>query len=249
MKAFSLARFGIVALLMQGAAVAADLPVKAPVYKPPVVAPSHNWTGCYLGAAGGGIWGSAQNTSADPAFAFVQGVNITNSYDLSGAVIGGTLGCNYEVDRFVFGLEGDFSWTNKDGSGIDIPPFLTTATSEIKEDWIGTGRARLGYAVADHWLVYATGGFAVTRATLTAADETLGFAQTDSRTQWGWTAGGGVEVALNPNWSLKAEYLYTDFGNPEYFVPHVIVGGVVILTQSVRLTDQMARVGLNYKFY
>ena len=28
----------------------------------------------------------------------------------------------------------------------------------------------------------------------------------------GWTVGGGVEWLLNPNWSVKLEYLYYDFG-------------------------------------
>ena len=28
----------------------------------------------------------------------------------------------------------------------------------------------------------------------------------------GWTAGGGVEYAIDNNWSVRAEYRYTDFG-------------------------------------
>jgi Outer membrane protein beta-barrel domain len=30
---------------------------------------------------------------------------------------------------------------------------------------------------------------------------------------FGWTAGGGVEFAISPNWSVKAEYLYVDLQN------------------------------------
>jgi opacity protein-like surface antigen len=31
-----------------------------------------------------------------------------------------------------------------------------------------------------------------------------------STTAFGWTIGGGVEFAFDPNWSVKAEYLYVD---------------------------------------
>jgi outer membrane immunogenic protein len=29
----------------------------------------------------------------------------------------------------------------------------------------------------------------------------------------GWTAGGGVEVAVAPNWTVKVEGLYADLGS------------------------------------
>jgi hypothetical protein len=34
-----------------------DLPVKAPIYETPVVAPVYNWTGFYVGVNNGGSWG------------------------------------------------------------------------------------------------------------------------------------------------------------------------------------------------
>src|SRR3972149_2021826 len=103
---------GLTALSV-GTASAADLPAKAPIYKAPV-AVAYNWTGCYLGVAGGGNWGrSRHENSAGP---------ITDSFNLSGGIIGGTLGCNYQFDRtWLVGLETDFSWTNKRGSSVDIP--------------------------------------------------------------------------------------------------------------------------------
>jgi outer membrane immunogenic protein len=50
------------AVLLAGAAQAADLPVKAPVYKAPVVA-VRTWTGFYIGGNAGYGW-SAGRTSA-----------------------------------------------------------------------------------------------------------------------------------------------------------------------------------------
>src|SRR5260370_2322743 len=41
-------------------AVAADMPVRAPVYQPP--APGYNWTGFYIfGGGGGGLWNAESN--------------------------------------------------------------------------------------------------------------------------------------------------------------------------------------------
>ena len=41
----------------------------------------------------------------------------------------------------------------------------------------------------------------------------------DSRWHWGWTAGGGVEVKLNKDWSAKLEYLYVGLQDKSYFNP------------------------------
>lgn len=66
-------------------------------------------------------------------------------------------------------------------------------------------------------------------------------------TQAGWTVGGGVEYAVSDHWSVKAEYLYLDFGS---------VSGVGVLTpgfagffytNSSHLTANLARFGLNYR--
>jgi outer membrane immunogenic protein len=224
-------------------ALAADLPVKAP-YVTPVMAPVFNWSGCYIGVEGGGAWGRARNTSLDPRFPG----DITNSYSLSGFLVGGTVGCNYQVDRVVFGIEGDLSWTNKRGSTNAVPPFLTSSIADTSESWIGTLRGRLGYAFADRWLVYATGGLAATRAKLTITDPLFGINATQSENRIGWTFGGGLEFAFDRNWTAKAEYLYADYGRIGYFNPSVAIGPYILLNQSVRLTDHLFRLGVNYRF-
>jgi outer membrane immunogenic protein len=72
----------------------------------------------------------------------------------------------------------------------------------------------------------------------------------------GWTAGGGSELAIADNWSVKAEYLFADLGNdkkrfatPAAFTatapPGVPAGFGNV---STRRTDNIVRVGLNYKF-
>jgi outer membrane immunogenic protein len=237
------------AILSIGAASAADMAPRYTKAPPPVVAPVWSWTGCYIGAEGGGNWGSARNYSFDP----LRPGNITNSYSLSGGMAGGTVGCNYQSGQVVFGIEGDDSWTNKSGSAFAIPPFLTTASIQTRENWIATIRGRIGYAFAPAWLVYVTGGGAATNARLTIADAALGVAPlSQSNTRWGWTVGAGVEWGFAGNWSVKLEYLHADFGSSNYFTPDItvpIVGATfTFLNQNVHLTDDMVRVGVNYRF-
>jgi outer membrane immunogenic protein len=137
-----------------GPALAADMPVKAPIYKAP---PAFNWTGCYLGIEGGSIWGRSRATNADPAVNF--GVPRTSDFNLSGGLAGGTVGCNYQTGSFVIGIEDDISWTNKTGTTSEIPPFAATTTDQISERWIDTLRGRAGWAW-DRFFVYGTGGAA-----------------------------------------------------------------------------------------
>lgn len=223
------------------AASATDLPTKAPAR---VVAPlpiAYSWTGCYLGAAGGGNWGSSrQDNSAGP---------ITNTINLGGGILGGTLGCNYQFDpTWLVGIETDLSWTNKKGRVNDIPPFNTSFTSETKEKWLGTLRARLGgvFGPTRAELLYVTGGLAYANAEITVAG--LGVSASQSKTRTGWTVGAGWEHKLTQALSAKIEYLYVDLGNTAYFNPPPSAT-FADRAGGVRLTDHVVRVGVNWQFW
>jgi len=62
----------------------------------------------------------------------------------------------------------------------------------------------------------------------------------------GWTAGGGVEGALGGGWSAKLEYPYMDLGRTERTFSGLGLG--TIATESRETTDNIVRVGLNYKW-
>ena len=68
-------------------------------------------------------------------------------------------------------------------------------------------RGRLGFLITPTLLVYGTGGFAY------GGLNGNGITGNYSNTRTGWTAGGGVEWMFMPNWSAKAEYLYTDLSS------------------------------------
>jgi len=215
--------FAVGALMSAQCAVAADLSV-APLYKapPPAVAPAYNWSGFYLGINGGGGWGHSNwDTSSD-------------RIGLSGGLVGGTAGYNWQLGNAVLGIEGDIDWANLKGTNSST---LCPAGCSTSDTWLSTVRGRAGYAFGGV-LPYLTGGLAL--GDIRAA--TPGFAGA-SNTSAGWTAGGGIEFGLTGNWSAKAEYLYVDLGR---FNCGVSCNGLP--TDNVSMHDNVVRAGVNYRF-
>ena len=230
-------------------ALAADL--STPLYKvPPVAPPPFSWTGCYVGVEGGGAWGQSQHVAATAPNPATVGLPITLRFNLAGALAGGTVGCNYQVGNVVLGVENDMSWTNKGASSPDMPPFSLGAISSTNEKWIDTLRGRVGWAW-DRFLVYGTAGAAFTGVDVGVCSPTA-ICISDSRTRTGWSAGVGGEWAV---WSvpagtatLKIEYLHADFGAGLFVSPPIVVGRNTFDSRNVRLTDDIVRAGLNWKF-
>ena len=146
--------------------------------------PFYNWGGIYVGLNAGYTFGTVSPTGL-------------GNFNTNGFLGGGTVGFNYQWAAIVAGLEGDWDYSNV--STTDTFPGAGT----FQSNWVATARGRLGYAF-DRILVFATGGAAFAPASIP------GF----STTMTGWTGGAGVEVAVAPNWTVKAEYLYIDFPNP-----------------------------------
>ena len=215
---------------------------------------SSNPAGNTLAAVGFGNFGPGLQSRANPS--------------VDGWVAGLQAGYNWHVQpSWVVGLEGDFQWTGQRASNAGNATLLTipfrdgtltgvvTSANAWKLDWLSTVRARAGYLFAPQWLVYGTGGVAFGRAqysnttvsTLTFTG-TGGFtltgtaANSETRTQTGWTAGGGIENQIARNWSAKIEYIYVDLGS------HRFLGTTTSVT-DVKLRDNIVRVGVNYQFH
>jgi outer membrane immunogenic protein len=222
MKRLCVAFIALVAL--SGAAAAADLsrsPPPAYYPKAAVMVPVYNWTGFYIGINGGGAFGTSAWDS-------------TGSRNVSGGLVGGTLGYNYQFGQGVVGVEGDIDWADINGTTTTGCP-LGCQTSNT---WLSTVRGRLGYA-ADRFMPFVTGGaaFGDVRAT------TPGFGTTGSD-RTGWTLGGGLEAALAPNWTAKVEYLYVDLGSFNCGLNC----GAGLTTDNVSFKTNILRAGVNYKF-
>ena len=236
---------GAFALAFGGQALAADLPPPppapwAPATYVPVAAPIYNWSGIYIGVNGGYAFGTSDWTS--PAAAGVPAAT-TGNFNTNGWLGGGTVGANYQFwGGAVLGVEGDWDWTNLNGTSSAAPCITAPATGcQTSSDWLGTVRGRAGWAF-DRVLLYGTGGvaFAPVQATLNGSG--LG---TNSTTEVGWTAGAGLEFAFAPNWTAKAEYLYVDLNNGSCTSACGSQPGPAI---SAKFTENVIRAGVNFKF-
>ncbi|MBX6328229.1 MAG: porin family protein [Pseudolabrys sp.] len=224
-KKLLLATAGVIALGVT-AASAADLGRRAAPYKaPPYQPPPFSWTGFYVGINGGGAWGRSDYSAG-----------VSPSFDVSGGLVGGTLGYNWQTGPVVFGLEGDIDWAHISGSTTCLPAGLGVAsTCDARNDWLGTVRGRLGYAF-DRVMPYVTGGLAVGNIKTSIA----GLGSRDE-TNAGWTLGGGVEVNITGPWSAKVEYLYVDLGRADN--PDTPFSG-----SDSKFQTNIVRAGLNYHF-
>ena len=224
MKKFLLASVGLLALGV-ASATAADIARRPVVTKAPVyVTQAYNWTGAYIGINGGGGWGQSEWSN----------VFGTANAKLSGGLIGGTLGYNWQMGQAVVGIEGDIDWSNIRGSTSN--GICAGGSCETRNSWLSTVRGRLGFA-ADRFMPYVTAGAAFGDIKATP----VGFG-TQTTTKAGWTAGGGVEAALGGPWTAKAEYLYVDLGKGSCDV------AVCGIPTNVDFRSHVVRVGVNYRF-
>jgi outer membrane immunogenic protein len=119
-------------------------------------------------------------------------------------------------------------------------------------------RGRLGILPVNNVLLFATGGLAYGNVRTTTTGSNLPIIHcvgghvycatgATSGVSVGWTAGGGIEYAFAPGWTVKAEYLYLDLGSRTVtFADRDIAGG--LLTSTTNFTAHIARAGLNHRF-
>ena len=245
---------GAMMLAATGSTLAADLPPSMPPPPPrapaayiPVAPPMYNWGGIYIGLNGG--YGFGKSTWTVPAADTGPGNISTN-----GPLVGGTLGANFQTGQFVFGIEGDGDWSNIKGSTtatnatglscVGLGVATTSCTYQTTNTWLATLRARMGVAW-DRVLIYATAGgaggnigsnFSATGITTASS----------SNSEFGWTAGGGLEFGITDNVTAKVEYLYVDLQNSSFSCPATTC--VTAATGPVSFTTSLVRAGLNLKF-
>ncbi|WP_246018275.1 outer membrane protein [Pelagibacterium montanilacus] len=193
------------------AAQAADAIMPAPMPVEPAPAMTHDWSGFYAGINAGFGSGEAYGEDLDEASDFFWDGETFD--DVSGFLGGVQAGANFQTGMFVLGVEGDIQLTTMTQTLVDTS--TTPDTDNIVNlDYFGTVRARAGVAL-DNVMPYLTGGLAYGGGYYDDTDAS-GDDAFDSNTHWGWTIGGGVEVAMDESISFKAEYLYTDLGEASY---------------------------------
>jgi outer membrane immunogenic protein len=245
--------------------------------------PVLTWTGCYVGVSAGGMWGHDQyslsqggdflalgNIFADPA----NNALTAHSYrpDTSTATGGGQVGCNWQRNKWVFGLEADINGAGSLDSTTNFGPIgpfagggvflMASHTEAISKQitWYSTFRGRVGFTPTAAWLLYVTGGAAVGEVKSSAAinfgaDQfflnSSQFAGSTTSTRAGYTIGAGTEWMFAHNWSVKGEYLFIDLGSLGYGAPCFAAaacapGSNFLWNTSVRVQEHVGRIGLNY---
>ncbi len=226
-------------------AQAADLPVKAPIYKAPPPAPVFSWSGCYVGAQVGYAWQRDRLHETDALTGLPSGFDPAGPAKADGFKGGGHIGCNWQWSGpLVFGLEGDAEFADLKGHA-DYPATGTPPDSyETRTRFQGSIRGRVGVAF-DRALFYGTGGVAFADIKHTYLDNPPPVvSESFSGTRTGWTAGGGIEYAFAANWTARVEYRYADFGHVTNVPALTFVGFV----ERHTITENTVRAGLSYKF-
>jgi outer membrane immunogenic protein len=222
------------------------------------------WTGYYLGLNGGYSWGKSHTDGFFNDSFLGTAFATSSSFGLDGKVFGIQTGYNFQVGRWVWGIEADAQLTAEhadpkfpcpDGVCNPAGPVLAAFDQSQKLDWFGTLRARFGASIAPNAIVYVTGGAAV--AGLRTAGTVFGFDITGAplsnsfgniTINAGWTVGGGIETRVCGNWTAKIEYLYASLGSITANMNNQESLMALTTTFNSRLNDQIVRAGVNYKF-
>jgi outer membrane immunogenic protein len=224
--AIGAAAMSLASLAAPSCARAADLPYGSGAPAGYDYPPAFTWTGFYLGANLGFGFGAFNG----------YGANYLGESPLGGA-LGLTAGYNYQSGNLLVGAEGDYAWSHiSDSASFPRPGVSSSGTLQT----IATVRGRVGYAM-DRILVFGTVGYAGgnIRGVLNNVPSSAVADQTYYAN--GFALGLGVEYAITPKISAKAEYLYTSLGSNTYFnnTPNVSSAGANI---------NLLRAGVNYKF-
>jgi outer membrane immunogenic protein len=204
--------------------------------QPPPPTIVYDWTGFYAGVNGGVAWGHSRQDQIAPV------TSSTGEFDVSGGLVGGTIGFNLQANQVVFGLEGDLDWAHIRGNAACAFSGFNCVT---QTDYLGTVRARLGYVWGQLWLPYITGGAAIGDIKESVSPAFAGNTGTTSN-RVGWTVGGGLQVApWNNNWTINFEFLYSNLGT---FICTTACSGVTGRTINTTLTQNIFRTGVNYRF-
>lgn len=242
------------------------------------------WNGAYLGLYAGVGWARSQVTTTSDCNSFGLPYYCDDFTPQNGAAVGASGTGIVRDTAFVGGMHGGYNirlspnWMT--GVEADFGAFLVrakllrngtypanfafvsagdgyTVGVSVRTQWLATIRGRIGTIVYENFLIYVTGGLAMTELTVRNTFTDVYNAPTllvnSSRTRFltGWTVGGGGEWALNNRWSIKAEYLFVQFGSVRTngSIDTNLTGGYGQGISTIGdLAAHMLRIGFNYRY-
>ena len=216
---------------------------------------SNNWSGLYGGITLGGAFG--QSTAVDTDVGFGPWIADGDTFTANTSGPAGTVevGYNWQKGAAVFGIEADAGYLGFKGSASSSQDVETMLTSS--GGLAGTFRGRVGLTNG-RVLAFATGGVIVGDMRSTVNDPYIDYPSgpsvgatftSNSGTQTGWTAGGGLALALNDKWSVRAEYDYFDLGTKLVSGPMLNPsGGPEYYGWTIHNRGSVVKVGIDRKF-
>lgn len=213
--------------------------------------------------------GSVRNRPAGLTFGPTLGFNLQATPNL---VVG--LETDYQWTRQSKSASRAGSFNLGTGPTLDGTYTMTGAT---RLNSFGTLRARLGFVPTSlpQTLLFVSGGLAYGSVKTSLSSSATGtytnttdcegpsgcaFVQSAAGSansyQVGWALGAGIESVLFDRWTWKAEYLHVDLGkasgtmslNGTATIDSVPVPGPSSVSYSNRVTNDLFRIGLNYRF-
>lgn len=196
-----------------------------------------DWSGYYVGVQLGYL--SGQDDINDTEVGNSSYSDYHDHFDLFGGTGGVFGGCNFQRDKWVFGVEGDLEVTHANGDNLDWP-FGDASRVEIRDQ--ASLRGRIGYLLNQRILIYFTGGLALADV----KTEYFDGADADRNTQIsaGWALGSGVEYAVNNKWTMRLEYRYVEFSDISDVTKTTDPGW----EEHNSLSADVIRMGIAYKF-
>jgi len=211
----------------------------------PVVA-AYNWTGFYIGANVGEADGTDRWSWT--------GLPLDYKPHFAGVIGGVQAGYDWQIGRWVLGLDGTADWSNAHGTSSCTPNiFLFSCENDL--NFLGTATGRVGYAFWDRAIIYAKAGLAVGSSTdrvicNTGINPIFGVgllpgcpAISQRNTRAGYTAGFGTEFALAKNWTVNSETNYFNLGRQTFNVFPPLTPPA-----TIRQNGFVTTVALNYRF-
>ncbi|MDN5002004.1 outer membrane protein [Bradyrhizobium sp. GCM10027634] len=239
---------------MTGTASAADLAARPYTKAPVAVAPAVNWTGCYLGAGGGGAITKNDHNDFVAGFGAV-GPNLSTGADGWLATVQG--GCDYQFagTNWVIGGFADYDFMDVRGDISTGGTFAPSLVGSQKQDWQWAVGARVGYLVMPSLLTYVSGGYTQGHwksTTLSAfAAPGVGVATLPGSTKGGWFIGTGDEYALTnflPGLFWKTEYRYSEFDRSDVSINALPSGLPTGVSETQKFREHSVRSELVYRF-
>lgn len=180
-----------------------------------------DWTGFYVGADAGYMWGIASAYDVNGYNTSGASANNPFGYYPDGGLAAAHLGYQKLFrDEILLGVEAQGGWMGLSGSH-QYPPYVGDSTrvgdsvASVNSSGFGVLAGRLGIVIRNSVLFYGKGGYAWTGLYSTYTDTNatgITLSNTTKGRYDGWVAGAGVEYAFNCDWSARLEYDHYDFG-------------------------------------